>query len=250
MTLIIKQSTAYKLPVILIDDSDFKSEETGVTYDAAGTVVRYTKEAADGDHTWSTKTLASADWEELGHGVYLIKFSTSELDTIGKFLYYYAATGILPYFGQAYIIQEDTFDGRLNDIHDTIDAVKAVTDNLPDSGALTTIQADLDNPNQYKASGFSTHAAADVWTVGTRALTDKAGFALSAAGIDSIIDEVIEGTTTLRQAIKLFTAALVGKSSGGGTATLKFRDIGDGKDRITATVDSNGNRTAMTLDAT
>lgn len=96
----------------------------------------------------------------------------------------------------------------------------------------------------------STHAAADVWAVGTRGLTDKAGFSLSAAGIDSIIDEVIEGTTTLRQAIKLLTAALVGKSSGGGTATLKFRDIGDSKDRITATVDANGNRTAMTLDAT
>jgi len=32
-----------------------------------------------------------------------------------------------------------------------IDAIKAVTDALPDGGALTTIQADLDNPAQYKA---------------------------------------------------------------------------------------------------
>ena len=32
----------------------------------------------------------------------------------------------------------------------------------------------------------SSHAAADVWSVGTRALTDKAGFALSSAGITAI----------------------------------------------------------------
>lgn len=292
MTLIIKQSTAYKLPVVLIDDTDFKSEETGVAYNAAGTTVRYAKEAADGDHTWSTKTLTSADWEELGHGLYLIKFSATELNTVGKFLYYYAATGILPYYGEAYIIQEDTLDGRLNDIHDTLDltktetdthptlaeieattvlakeatfthatygldkiktetaAIKTVTDNLPDSGALTTIQADLDNPSQYKATGFSTHAAADVWTVGTRALTDKAGFSLSVAGVDAIIDDVIEGTLTLRQAVRIYLAALAGKSAGGGTATITFRDKADSKNRISATVDADGNRTAVTLDGT
>lgn len=94
----------------------------------------------------------------------------------------------------------------------------------------------------------STHAAADVWTVGTRALTDKAGFSLSAAGIDSIIDEVVEGTLTLRQAVRLFLSALAGKSAGGGTTTITFRDKADSKNRISATVDADGNRTAITLD--
>jgi hypothetical protein len=36
------------------------------------------------------------------------------------------------------------------------------------------------------ATGFSTHAAADIWSVGTRALTDKTGFALSGANITVI----------------------------------------------------------------
>ena len=36
------------------------------------------------------------------------------------------------------------------------------------------------------ATGFSTHSAADVWAVGTRALTDKLGFALSSTGLDLI----------------------------------------------------------------
>lgn len=100
----------------------------------------------------------------------------------------------------------------------------------------------------YKATGFSTHSAANVWAVGTRALTDKAGFSLSAAGIDSIVDEVMEGTITLRQAVRLLLSHHTGKSSGGGTNTLTYRDIGDSKDRLTYTVDASGNRSAVTRD--
>lgn len=56
-------------------------------------------------------------------------------------------------------------------VHVTAIAVKAKTDNLPtdpadDSdidGQLATIQTDLDDPSQYKATGFSTHEAKDIW---------------------------------------------------------------------------------------
>jgi hypothetical protein len=68
---------------------------------------------------------------------------------------------------------------------------------------------------------------------------------LAADAVDEILDEVVEGTTTLRQALRLLLAALTGKSSGGGTATVVFRDIGDTKNRISATVDGDGNRTAV-----
>jgi hypothetical protein len=81
-------------------------------------------------------------------------------------------------------------------------------------------------------------------------INDKTGYSLSAAGIDSIIDEVIEGTHTLRQMLRIFASALAAKVSGGGTATITFRDIDDTKNRIVATVDSNGNRTAITLTET
>ena len=61
-----------------------------------------------------------------------------------------------------------------------------------------------------------------------------------------------DGTAiSLAGALKLILAVLAGKSSGGGTATLTFRDIADAKNRISATVDSSGNRTAIgTRDAT
>jgi hypothetical protein len=41
-----------------------------------------------------------------------------------------------------------------------------------------------------------------------------------------------------------------GKASGLETTTAVYRDSADTKDRITATVDANGNRTAVTLDLT
>ena len=68
--------------------------------------------------------------------------------------------------------------------------------------------------------------------------------ALAAIG-DAVEDEVVEGTITHRQLNRLLLAVLTGKSSGGGTATLTFRDIGDTKDRLVVTVDANGNRTAV-----
>lgn len=51
------------------------------------------------------------------------------------------------------------------------------------------------------------------------------------------------------QLFRLFFSALLGKASGLATTTATFRDQADSKDRITATVDSSGNRTAVTLDA-
>jgi hypothetical protein len=74
---------------------------------------------------------------------------------------------------------------------------------------------------------------------------------LTSAAIDAILDEVVEGTITLRGAQKLMMAVLTGKSSGGDSSTIVFRDTEDTKNRISATVDANGNRTAVgTRDAT
>lgn len=74
--------------------------------------------------------------------------------------------------------------------------------------------------------------------------------ALAADAIDEIWDEIFEGTLTMRQGFRLFLSALAGKSTGGGTANPNFRDNADSKNRIAATVDASGNRTAITLDAT
>jgi len=59
--------------------------------------------------------------------------------------------------------------------------------------------------------------------------------------------EIIEGTYTLKDAIRIILAFAAGKVSGGGTSSIKFRSTGDDVDRIQATVDASGNRTAVTL---
>ena len=61
-------------------------------------------------------------------------------------------------------------------------------------------------------------------------------------------NEVFESTLTLKNMIRCMFSALCGKSAGGNTSTLTFRDYNDSKNRISATVDSSGNRTAITVD--
>lgn len=82
------------------------------------------------------------------------------------------------------------------------------------------------------------------------ASASKTGYRLSSTGVDDVLDEVVEGTTTLRQSVRLANAALGSKASGLAGTTAVYRDIGDTKDRITATVDADGNRTAVTTDLT
>jgi hypothetical protein len=60
--------------------------------------------------------------------------------------------------------------------------------------------------------------------------------------------ETLEGTYTAADMMRIVTAVLAGKVSGGGTGIETFRDINDTKDRVVSTVDSNGNRTSVTID--
>lgn len=55
---------------------------------------------------------------------------------------------------------------------------------------------------------------------------------------------------SLEQSLKLCLAALAGKVSGAATTTVAIRAADDSKARITATVTADGDRTALTLDAT
>jgi hypothetical protein len=96
--------------------------------------------------------------------------------------------------------------------------------------ATTTELARLDSAASYKAD--------------VSAIT---GAALSSAGIDAILDEVVVGTYTMRQLLAVMGAALAGKVTGGGTTAITFRGINDASNVIVATVDANGNRSAVTV---
>jgi len=65
---------------------------------------------------------------------------------------------------------------------------------------------------------------------------------------NAILDQAngVEASVTMRQALRLLIAVMGGKTSGGGTTTITFRNLGDTKNVVVSTVDSNGNRNAAT----
>ena len=79
--------------------------------------------------------------------------------------------------------------------------------------------------------------------------------ALNDITADMVWDEVMDtnapaNANSARELVNLIAGVLAGKSSGGGTATIVFRDLGDTKNRQSATVTAVGNRTAVTVDGT
>lgn len=61
----------------------------------------------------------------------------------------------------------------------------------------------------------------------------------------------VETGLTLQQALRLMSSVLVGRVSGAGTGIEVFRNaVADNKNRVTATIDTSGNRTNITTDLT
>lgn len=117
----------------------------------------------------------------------------------------------------------------------------------PVPGAATTTSV-LPGVNVIQAAGTAWNSGAiTASTIATDAIDADA---LAASAVDEILDEVVEGSTTVRQMLRGFASALLAKASGLATTTAVYRDLGDVKARITATVDADGNRSAVTLDLT
>jgi hypothetical protein len=64
--------------------------------------------------------------------------------------------------------------------------------------------------------------------------------------VAAMLAGVVEGTVTVRQSLQLSNAAAAGKVAGAGTTAITLRDLGDTKNRISAVVDGDGNRTTVT----
>jgi hypothetical protein len=91
--------------------------------------------------------------------------------------------------------------------------------------------------------------AAAVWgsTAASNNTVGTMGALLNASGAAGDPWSVtLEGTYTAADLVRLMSAALAGKISGAGTPTVTIRDVSDTANRIVATVDANGNRTAVT----
>lgn len=66
---------------------------------------------------------------------------------------------------------------------------------------------------------------------------------------EAVWGQSLENGLSAQEIIKLLASLVAAKTSGGGSSTVVFRDLADTKNRIVATVDSNGNRSNVTIDA-
>ncbi len=109
------------------------------------------------------------------------------------------------------------------------------------------------DPGTMGAKLNAASAAGDPWTAplpGSYA-SGEAGNIIGNLLTDLLDDETIEAGLTVREAMRLILAALAGKVSGSPGTTITFRNaVADSKNRIVATVDGDGNRTAITYDVT
>lgn len=168
-----------------------------------------------------------------------------------------------------------TLEGKVDVIDGVVDAILVDTAEIGVAGAGLTVLATAANlatvagylDTEIAAILADTNELQTDWTNGGRldllvdaikAKTDALPAApasvsdvpTAAAIADAVHDEVVEGTVTLRQSIRLHNAALGGKVQGLDTFNPVFRDLADSKDVIDATVDSYGNRSAVTRDLT
>lgn len=85
-------------------------------------------------------------------------------------------------------------------------------------------------------------------SIGTDAITNTALAASAASEIaTAVLAGVVEGSFTVQQVLKLAAAMAAGKASGLDVNAPVYRDLSDTLDRISATCDASGNRSAVTL---
>ena len=98
------------------------------------------------------------------------------------------------------------------------------------------------------ATGFSTFdSSADAVTVGTVSSTPINAIADGLLDRADGVEPASAGTErTVREALRLILSACAGQVAGASGTTITIRATNDTTNRITATVDSDGNRTAVT----
>lgn len=161
--------------------------------------------------------------------------------------------------------------GTFDETTDSTEALRDRGDAAWTSGAAAPTAASIadavwdEATVDHQAAG-SFGVVNDEYTAPLDAAGVRAAVGLASANLDTQLDGLptaaenaagvldlaagVETGLTLRQALRLIVAASAGKLSGAATTTIVIRNPGDSKDRITATVTADGNRTAVVTDLT
>lgn len=207
----IKQSTVYNRAFLMVLSSDHVSAATGKTV-----AVALSKNGA----AFST---AAGAVTEIGNGWYSVALTTADTGTLKDLAFHCTATSCDPTDFCDQVVALDPFTATVN----------------PGASGITS--------SSFAASAITASAIA------ANALGSSQ---IASAGAQKIADEVLDRTDsietglTVRGALRVALAALAGKVSGAATTAVLVRNTADTKTRISATVDGDGNRSAVTIDAT
>lgn len=254
----LKQSTAIEVKVgPFLDEADGKTAETSLTLSQAD--VRLAKNGAD----WGQKNESTSMVHE-ENGWYRCLLDTTDTDTLGILMLAIHESGALPVWVEFHVVTANVYDSLFGS-GDVLDV--SVTQWLGSAAATPTV-AGVPEVDVTHIGGSAVTAASGIPEVKVASIANGAVTAAAVATgaidadalatdaaqeiADALLDRSagVETGLTVRQWFRLAASALFGKVSGAGGATTRFRDVGDTKDRITASVDTDGNRTAITRDAT
>jgi hypothetical protein len=220
-----------RIPVLLVDATDDETAETGLS-----PTVQLSKNGG----TFATTTNTPV---EVANGWYYVVLTATETNTDGPLLVRATGTGADEWrdYHQVYT----THATNVVSIAANAITASAIADNAIDAGAIASdaIAAAKIATGAFTAAKFASGAL------------DAAALAADAANeiADALLDRSagVETGLTPRQALRLIAAATAGKLSGAATATVTIRNaVADTDNRIVATVDADGNRSAITYDLT
>lgn len=256
MGLMLKQSTAATVLIgPFVDEDDGKTAETGLTLTQAD--IRLSK---NGGNMAQKNQADAATHDEIGY--YSCSLDTTDTNTLGRLQLMVHESGALPVYHEYMVVTAEVYDTNCSTDHFTVDLTSTATGDIWDEASAGHVGADTYGKYVSDIIADTNELQGD-WTNGGRLDTIIDSLALEATvaalndiDADTVWDEVMDtnapaNADTARKIINILSSVLAGKSSGGGTATIVFRDTGDTKNRISATVDANGNRTAVgTVDGT
>lgn len=197
----------------LIDDTDFKTRETSVAYNAAGMDLVWNFVTPAGAFTQTAVTPTTSgdyDWAHQGDGMYSIEMPASggasiNNDTEGFGWFSGVATGVLPWRGPTIGFRAAGLnDALIESAYSTTRGLAGTA--LPNAaaeaaGGLYTRGSGAGQINQDANGRVDSRWVSGNVTVGTN--SDKTGYALSSAGIQAIWDALTSALTTVGSIGKL-----------------------------------------------
>ena len=244
----LKQSTSVDVPIgPFLDETDGRTAETALTITQPD--IRLKKNGAG----WAQKNAAQTLSHE-ENGFYEVTLDATDTGTLGLLRLAVFESGALPVWEDFMVVTANVYDSLFS-----TDVLDVSVTQVNGTAAPNLVGGRFDASVGAMANAVITAAAHAAGAIDAAAIAaDAIGaseLATDAANeiADALLDRAnaIETGLTLRQAMRLIAAADAAKLSGAATATVVIRNaVADSKDRITATVDADGNRSAITYDLT